>query len=143
MKPLMINNTDRNIINSDSYEFYFKTLLASKGIKLWNDFLTKKEMVKARWLRFVSTSIRIIGSAIMMYIYLNADTTTGTACLMVAGTSTMLKRTNTLVNGYSYSKGNDNNNDNGNDNVNDNVNDNNNGTPSIFQYYNDIICFCK
>ena len=31
MKPLMINLTDRNIINCDNYYFYFNNFLESKG----------------------------------------------------------------------------------------------------------------
>ena len=31
MKPLMINLTDRNIINCDNYDFYFNNFLESKG----------------------------------------------------------------------------------------------------------------
>ena len=52
MTPLMINTRDRNIINRDIYEFYFTKLLASKGIKIWKDVLTK-EIVEDSWLGFI------------------------------------------------------------------------------------------
>ena len=42
MKPLMINATDRNVINHDNYQFYFNKLLALNNIKIQNDFLTKE-----------------------------------------------------------------------------------------------------
>ena len=49
MKPLMINATDRNTINHDSYQFYFNKLLALKGMKMQNDVLTQ-EKIKANGL---------------------------------------------------------------------------------------------
>ena len=42
MKPLMINPTDGYIINPDNYEFFFKKILAAKGIPKQNDVLTKE-----------------------------------------------------------------------------------------------------
>ena len=42
MKPLMINATDRNVINHDNYQFYFNKLLALNNIKIQNDVLTKE-----------------------------------------------------------------------------------------------------
>ena len=94
----MKNLTDRNIIKSDNYEFYFNKIPASKGIKIWNDVLTN-EVVKIRWLRFISNFIGIIGSAITIYNYISPDTTMRTAGLMAAGASTMLNRKK-LVEGY-------------------------------------------
>ena len=44
---------------------FFNKLLASKRIKIWNEDLTKK-IVRASWLRVISTFIGIIGSAITM-----------------------------------------------------------------------------
>ena len=63
MKQLLINATDRNIINRDNYEFCFNELLASRGIPIQNDVLTK-ETVNAHWLKCVSTFFGIICSAI-------------------------------------------------------------------------------
>ena len=37
MKPLMINATDRNVINHDNYIFYFNILLKLNNIKIQND----------------------------------------------------------------------------------------------------------
>ena len=41
MKPLMINATDRNVINHDNYIFYFNKLLKLNNIKIQNDVSTK------------------------------------------------------------------------------------------------------
>ena len=41
MKPIMINATDRNVINHDNYQFYFNKLLTLNNIKIQNDVLTK------------------------------------------------------------------------------------------------------
>ena len=42
MKPLMINATDRNVINHDNYRFYFNKLLKLNNIKTQNDVLTRE-----------------------------------------------------------------------------------------------------
>ena len=42
MKPLMVNATDRNVINHDNYQFYFNKLLTLNYIKIQNDVLLKK-----------------------------------------------------------------------------------------------------
>ena len=42
MKPLMINATDRNVINHDNYIFYFNKLPKLNNIKIQSDVLTKK-----------------------------------------------------------------------------------------------------
>ena len=41
MKPLMINATDRNVINHDNYIFYINKFLKLDNIKIQNDVLTK------------------------------------------------------------------------------------------------------
>ena len=41
IKLLMINATDRNVINHDNYIFYFNKLLKLNNIKIQNDVLTK------------------------------------------------------------------------------------------------------
>ena len=43
MKPLMVNATDRNVINHDIYQFYFNKLLTLNNIKIQNDVLTKDD----------------------------------------------------------------------------------------------------
>ena len=50
MKPLMINATDRNVINNDIYQFYFNKLLKLNNIKTQNDVLTK-EMVTGKGIK--------------------------------------------------------------------------------------------
>ena len=42
MKPLMINATDRNVINHDNYQFYFNKRLTINNIKVQNDVPIKK-----------------------------------------------------------------------------------------------------
>ena len=94
MKPLMINATDRNTINTDNYQFYFNKL-TSKGIKIQNDV---KEKVKANGLSLVSSVCGIMGTCFMIYNYISSDTTAKTAALVAAGTSIIFSRTNTLFN---------------------------------------------
>ena len=95
MKPLMINATDRNTINTNYYQFYFYKILTSKDIKIQNDVLTK-ETVKASGLKTVSAVCGIITTCFMIYIYMNLDTTVKTAALVAAGTSNILNKTNSL-----------------------------------------------
>ena len=104
MKPLMINTTDRNTINHDSYQFYFNKLLTLKGIKIQNDVLTK-EMVKADGFRFLSAIFEIIGTCFMIYKYMSPDTTVKTAEHVATSASNILSRTSTLVNGTSFISG--------------------------------------
>ena len=149
MKPLIINPTDIYIISPDNYEFYFNKLLASKGIEIQNDVLTK-EVVKANCFKLASIVSGFISAAITIYKYMachgrspmNPDTTMRAAGLMAAGASTMFNRTNTLVNGYGppsmfhhrYDWGNDN--DKVNVNVHNNVNDNSIHVSPWYKYYN-------
>ena len=60
MKPLMINATDRNIIITGNYKFYFTKLPILKGIKIQNDVLTKA--VKAHGIETASTISGIIAT---------------------------------------------------------------------------------
>ena len=53
MKPLMINATDRNVINHDNYIFYFNRLLKLNNIKTQNDVLTQ-EMVTGKSIKFIN-----------------------------------------------------------------------------------------
>ena len=53
MKPLMINATDRNVINHDNYQFYFNKLLTLNNIKIQNDVLTK-EMIMGKGIKFIN-----------------------------------------------------------------------------------------
>ena len=61
MKPLMINATDRIVINHDNYIFYFNKLLKLKNIKIQNHVLTK-EMIMRKGIKSLSTVGGIISS---------------------------------------------------------------------------------
>ena len=65
MKPLMINATDRNTINTDNYQFYFNKLLTSKGIIFQNEVLTK-EIINAFGLKAVSAICGVVGTCFMI-----------------------------------------------------------------------------
>ena len=54
MKPLMINSTDRDLINHDNYIFYFNKLLKLNNIEIQNDVLTKK-MIMGKGIKGLST----------------------------------------------------------------------------------------
>ena len=93
----MKSPTDRNFISPGNYEFYFYELLV----------VLTKELLKTNWLNSTSAVFGINSTAIMMYNHMNPGTTVRAAVLMLAGASTMLNRTNTLVNyGYVYDKDN-------------------------------------
>ena len=100
MKPLMINATDINTINHDSYQFYFKKLLTLKDIKIQNDVLAK-ETIKADVFRLSSTILGIIGTCFMIYNYISPDTTVRTTGHVASHTSHLLNRSSTLMN-YAY-----------------------------------------
>ena len=53
MKPLMINATDRNVINHENYIFYFNKLLKLNNIKIQNDVLTK-EMNMGKGIKYIN-----------------------------------------------------------------------------------------
>ena len=101
MKPLMINATDRNVINHDNYQFYFNKLLTLNNIKIQNDVLTK-EMIKGKGMKSLSAIGGIISSGLIIFSYIYPDIISRNAGSGVAmGASTMLSRVNTLVNvGY-------------------------------------------
>ena len=100
MKPLMINATDRNVINHDNYQFDFNKLLTLNNIKIQNDVLTK-EMIMGKGIKSLSTIGRIFSSGFFIFSYIYPDTISGNAGSVAMGASTMLSRVNTLVNvGY-------------------------------------------
>ena len=72
MIPLMINATDRNVINHDNYIFYFKKLLKLNKIKIQNDVLTK-EMIMGKGIKSLSTIVGIISSGLIIFSYIYAD----------------------------------------------------------------------
>ena len=100
MKPLMINATDRNIINLDNYQFYFNKLLTLNNIKIQNDVLTK-EIVKAKGLKQLSNFGGMIGWGLVITSYICPDSIIKTVGAVAMSASNMLNRANTLVNvGY-------------------------------------------
>ena len=100
MKPLMINATDRNVINHDNYQFYFNKLLTLNNIKIQNDVLTK-EMIKGKGMKILSNIGGIIGTGLFIFNCFYPDSISRNAGTVAMGASTMLSRVNTLVNvGY-------------------------------------------
>ena len=100
MKPLMINATDRNVINHDNYQFYFNKILTLNNIKIQIDVLTK-EMILGKGMRILSNIVGIIGGVLIIFNYFYPDSISRNAGTVAMGASTMLSRVNTLVNvGY-------------------------------------------
>ena len=97
MKPLMINATDRSIINADNYQFYFNKLLASRDFKIQNDVLTK-ETVKADGIKTLSTISGVIASFFMIYDCIKPDPAVRTAAQVTAHASHVINRTGALLN---------------------------------------------
>ena len=107
MKPLMINATDRSVINHDNYIFYFNKLLKLNNIKIQNDVLTK-EMIMGKGIKSLSTIGGIISSGLFISSYIYPDIISRNAGSVAMGASTMLSRVNTLVNvGYGEELDND------------------------------------
>ena len=100
MKPLMINATDRNVINHDNFIFYFNKLLKLNNIKIQNDVLTK-EMVIGKGIKVLSTIGGIISAGLFIISCIYPDMISRNAGNIAMGASTMLNRVSTLVNvGY-------------------------------------------
>ena len=107
MKPLMINATDRNVINHDNYILYFNKLLKLNNIKIQTDVLTK-EMIMGKGIKSLSTIGGIISSGLFISSYIYPDIISRNAGSVAMGASTMLSRVNTLVNvGYGEELDND------------------------------------
>ena len=100
MKPLMINATDRNVINHDNYQFYFNKLLTLNNIKIQNNVLTK-EMIMGKGMKILPNIGGIIGAALFIFNCFYPNSISRNAGTVAMGASTMLSRVNTLVNvGY-------------------------------------------
>ena len=100
MKPLMINATDRNVINHDNFQFYFNKLLTLNNIKIQNDVLTK-EMIMGKGMKILSNIGGIIGAGLFIFNCFYPNSISRNAGTIAMGASTMLSRVNTLVNvGY-------------------------------------------
>ena len=67
MKPLMINATDRNVINHDNYQFYFNKLLTLNNNKIQNDVLTK-EKILGKGMKILSNIGRNIGGGLIILV---------------------------------------------------------------------------
>ena len=100
MKPIMINATDRNLVNHDNYQLYFNKLLTLNNIKFQNDVLTK-EMIKGKGMKILSNICGIIGTELFIFNCFYPNSISRNAGTVAMGASTMLSRVNTLVNvGY-------------------------------------------
>ena len=100
MKPLMINATDRNVLNHDNYQFYFNKLLTLNNIKIENDVLTK-EMIMGKGMKILSNIGGIIGAVLFTFNCFYPNSISRNAGTVAMGASTMLSRVKTLVNvGY-------------------------------------------
>ena len=100
IKPLMNNATDRNYIEIKDDQCYFNKLLTSRGFKIQNDVLTK-ETIKANALKVVSYLGGILCTCFKTNNHISPETTVKTAGLVLAGASSILNETNTLI-GYGY-----------------------------------------
>ena len=58
MKPLIINGTDKNVINHDNYMFFFNKLLKLNNIKIQNDVLTK-EMITGKGIKIYQLLVEL------------------------------------------------------------------------------------
>ena len=106
MKPVMINATDRNVINHDNYIFHFNKLLKLNNIKIQNDVLTQ-QMVTGKGIKNLSTIGGMKSSGLFIISYIYPDMISRNAGNMAMGASTMLNRVSTLVN-IGYGEGLDN-----------------------------------
>ena len=107
LKPLMINATDRNVINHDNYIFYFNKLLKINNIKIQNDVLTK-EMILGKDIKSLSAIGGIISSDLIIFSYIYPDVISRNAGSVAMGAGTMLSRVKTFVNvGYGEELDND------------------------------------
>ena len=97
MKPLMINATDRNVINHHNYIFYFNKLRKLNNFKIQNDVLTQ-EMVTRKGIKTLSNIGGIISSVLFITSYIYPDMISRIAGNISMGASTMLIRVSTLVN---------------------------------------------
>ena len=104
MKPLMNNATERNIFNTDNYQFYFNTFPTSRGIKIQNDVI-KKETIKVNGLKSVSAMSGIMSAIFVIHNYMNPDTTVKSAGLVAAGAINILNRKKYIVQTWLWRSG--------------------------------------
>ena len=65
MKPLLVNATDRNTINTENYQFYFNKLLTLNNTKVQNGVLTKKK-ITANWPKNIGGILGGLGALFML-----------------------------------------------------------------------------
>ena len=97
MKPILINATDRAVVNTDNYQFYFNKLLTLKKIKIQNDVLTK-EKINANWKKYAGCISGGLSALLMIHNRIKPDTTVRTASHVAAHASHMINRTGTFLN---------------------------------------------
>ena len=100
MKPLLINATDRVVVNADNYQFYFIKLLTLNNIKNRNDVLAKVKIV-ANWTKYAGCISGGLSALFMIYICIKPDTTARAAANVAAHASHMINRTRALLS-YAY-----------------------------------------
>ena len=91
MKPLMINATDRNVINHDNYQFSFNKLLTLNNIKIQKDALTK-EMIMGKRMKILLNIGGIIGAGFFIFNCFYPNSISRNAGTVAMGASTMLSR---------------------------------------------------
>ena len=89
MKPLLIKATDRAVIKTDNYQFYFNKLLTLNNIKIQNDVLTKEKMTDY-WKKHIGFITGGLSALFMIYNCIEPDTK--------AHESHMINRSSTLLN---------------------------------------------
>ena len=98
LKPLLIIATDRAVVNTDNYQFYYNKLLTLNNIEIQNDVPIKETVKATHGINSISTISVIIASSFMIYNCIKPDTTVRTAAQVTAHASHMINRTGTLFN---------------------------------------------
>ena len=66
MKPLLINATNRAVINTDNHQFYLNKLLTLNNIKIQNDVLTT-EKIAGYWTKHIGGKTEGLNALFMIY----------------------------------------------------------------------------
>ena len=96
MKPLLINATNRAVVNTDNHQFYFNIHLTLRKNKIQNDVLTKK--VVANWTKHAGCISGGFSALFMIYKCIKPNTRVRTAAHVEAHASHMINGTGTLMN---------------------------------------------
>ena len=89
MKSLLINATDRAVINTDNYLFYLNKLLTLNNFKIQNDVLTK-EKIAGNWTEHIGGKTGGLSALFRIYNCIKPDTTVRTAAQVTADASHMI-----------------------------------------------------